>query len=49
MTMMRMLIYDPIRQGSITSATIAFGDAASDDDACPLQDPIRVVLVMLMD
>ena len=48
MTMMRMLIYDPIRQGSITSETITFG-AAADDDDCPLQDPIRVVLVMLMD
>ena len=47
MTMMRMLIYDPIRQGSITSETITFGAAADDDDDCPLQDPIRV-LVMLM-
>ena len=32
---MRMLIYDPIRQGSISSETITFG-AAADDDDCPL-------------
>ena len=42
-------IYDPIKQGSITSETITFGAVADDADDSPLQDYIRVVLVTVMD